>query len=118
MHRTLPSLTGIGAVLALTAGAAWLFHSGSLGGWFCGGGYGAGGYGMMGRGLGGGMFFLWIIVFIGVALLIVRMAGGTDIRGHGVTDDSPDALEILKRRYARGEIEKAEYIARRQDLSH
>lgn len=120
MNKTLSSLIGLGAVLALGAGAAWVLYSGGPGGWFCSGygrGYGSGGYGMMGGGMGGGMFILWIIGFIGIALLIGKLAVGSDPRRHNAADDNPDALEILKLRYARGEIDKAEYMARRQDLT-
>jgi putative membrane protein len=117
MNRTLSSIIGIGAVLALVAGAAWMFQNGGLGGWFCSG-YGTGGYGMIGRGMGGGgMIFFWVIVLIGIALLIGSLTGGSGLRRRNASDDSPDALEILKRRYARGEIEKAEYLALRQGLS-
>lgn len=116
MNRLFSSLIGIGAVIALVAGAAWIFQSGGIGGWRCGG-YGAGGYGMMGRGMGGGMIFLWVIVFIGIVLWVGSMAGGTGARRRELANDTPDAIEILNRRYARGEIEKAEYVAKRQDLS-
>ena len=94
-----------------------MYQNGGPGSLFCGG-YGAGGYGMMGPGMGGGMIFFWVIIIIGIALLAGRMAGGSDARHRVGLGGKPDALEILKRRYAQGEIEKAEFMAKRQDLGH
>lgn len=79
------------------------------------------GYGMMGPGMMGGystmflMPILWIVV-IGLIIWAVvaafRRPGESDI-----TSRSADsALEILKRRYARGEIDKEEYEAKKKDL--
>jgi putative membrane protein len=60
----------------------------------------------------------WMVVwwFLGVALLVLivwaiaRTAGGLSPR----TEDSPEA--ILKRRYARGELDREEYQRRLEDL--
>lgn len=116
MNRTLSSVIAIVAALVLGGILFWMYRSGGPGGWLCSG-YGAGGYGMMGRGIGGGMFFLWIIVIIGLVLLVGRLGSSTGSRRLDVPVDDPDALEILNRRYARGEIDKAEYLERRQDLA-
>jgi len=71
------------------------------------------GFGGMGFGMGWG----WIIGLIVLALviwLIVR----TTVQNTGVTQSSyRSALEILKERYARGEIDKDEFEERRNDLS-
>ncbi len=74
---------------------------------------GWGGYGGWGHWV-GGMFMLlfWAAVITGLVFLIrylVRM--GRERGGEG------DALEILKRRYARGEIDKQEFEAKRKDLT-
>lgn len=63
------------------------------------------------------MFFLWIIVIIGIVILVGRMGIGAGSRRIDVSDHNPDALEILNRRYASGEIDKAEYLERRQDIT-
>jgi putative membrane protein len=58
------------------------------------------------------MLLFWAAVITGLVFLIrylVRVG-----RGRGGEDS---ALEILKRRYARGEIDKKEFEARRRDLS-
>ncbi len=80
------------------------------------------GYGMMGPGMMGGygaMFFmpiLWIVI-IGLIVWAVVVA----VRRPGDSDDSygsaDSALEILKRRYARGEIDKEEYETKKKDLT-
>lgn len=60
-----------------------------------------------------GMWFWWLLAIglIGVvAWTVVRSASRT---GNGASE-SPQ--EILKRRYARGEIDKDEYEKRLQDL--
>ena len=71
------------------------------------------GYGMMGGyGWGGlmglGMVVFWGLVIWGVVALARGNAGSTQA-------DSPH--EILKKRYARGEINKAEYEEKKKDLT-
>ncbi len=69
------------------------------------------GYGM-GYGIWGilGLIF-WILVIIGLALLIKYLwEGGAAKRG------TESALEILKKRYARGEISKEEFEEKKKDL--
>ena len=76
---------------------------------------------MMGPGMMGGfdimflMPILWIVV-IGLIVWAVVVA----VRRPGESDSSnrpvDSALEILKRRYARGEINKEEYEAKKKDL--
>ncbi len=76
------------------------------------------GYGMMGPGMMGGfggmgvMSLLWIVV---LGLIIWAVVSAT--RGVGAqTMGADSALEILKKRYARGEITKQEYEDRKRDL--
>ncbi len=85
-------------------------------------GYGQGpGPGMMGWGYGMGWFgmilmaLFWIAVIVGIIFLIRWIVVSTGGKGHAVTsEDSP--LEILKRRYARGEINKEEFEQKKRDL--
>ena len=62
-----------------------------------------------------GWMGLWWILGLAVLLLFVwvmaRMAGST---GAGRTEESPEA--ILKRRYARGDIDREEFERRLTDL--
>jgi len=76
---------------------------------------------MYGCGMGwfGGIFFLifWIIVIVGMVFLIkwlIHMSKGhSEVRSSG-----SKALEILKERYARGEIDKAEFEEKKKDLGY
>jgi putative membrane protein len=65
-----------------------------------------------------GMFFgpFLLIIFIGlltaVVVLVVRWLGGTTVGHSPYTSPMRDPLDILKERFARGEIEKEEYEKR------
>ena len=92
---------------------------GLVGGWQ---GYGYG-YGMMGPGMMGGFGGFWfmpiiMIVFWGLVIWgIVALVRGVSSPGNsGSSNQADSALEILKRRYARGEITKQEYEERKKDL--
>lgn len=62
---------------------------------------------------GGFMWILWIVIAAGIFLLIQNMMkGNSDNSSSG--KETP--LEILKKRYARGEIEEEEYERRRKEL--
>jgi putative membrane protein len=85
-----------------------------------GGGYGMG-PGMMGWGYGMGwmgMIFMaafWIAVLVGIAFLIRWIVVSTGSAGNrGKAGES--AIEILKKRYARGEIKKEEFEEKKKDL--
>ncbi len=71
--------------------------------------------GMMGLGgFGFGWIFMiifWILIILGVVAL-VRYLGNSE---KSVKDDKTP-LEILKERYARGEIDKKEFEAKKKDL--
>jgi putative membrane protein len=57
------------------------------------------------------MMLFWILVIVGVVLAVRWLVSETKER----RGDS--ALEILRQRYARGEINKDEFEARKRDLS-
>ncbi len=77
---------------------------------------------MMGFGFGFPFMFLFWILLIGLGVwALVRLASGVSNPGrhnHNTTLISRQdaALEVLKQRYARGEITKSEYESMRQDL--
>ena len=70
---------------------------------------------MAGNGMGIVMILFWIILLVALVLVVSGAASGIRNRGNQTTDGS-DPLEILRRRYARGEIDKAEYETKRRDL--
>ncbi|NJD78497.1 MAG: SHOCT domain-containing protein [Candidatus Methanoperedens sp.] len=69
------------------------------------------GSGMMSYG--GGILWLlfWILVIIGLALLIRYLW-----QGGGARREEESPLEILKKKYARGEISKEEFEEKKKDL--
>lgn len=60
------------------------------------------------------MLLLWIIVIVGIVFVVRWVLEQTTTRQGGHREDS--ALDILKKRYARGEINKEEYEEKRKDL--
>ncbi|MGB4593570.1 MAG: SHOCT domain-containing protein [Coriobacteriia bacterium] len=82
-------------------------------------GYGYGtGYGMMGGSWIGGLllFFFGLLVLIGVVLLIVWAIRASSRHGHETMGQTPhgpagheEAIAIVKKRFASGEITKEQY---------
>lgn len=72
--------------------------------------------GHFGMGFGGGLFMLlfWLVVIVGIVLLI-RWLVSTGTRGTE-GGGGRSALDILKERYARGEIDEKEYEEKRRHL--
>ena len=56
------------------------------------------------------MFLFWVLFIVGLVVGIRWLLG----KGKGEKQDS--AIEILRQRYARGEINKDEFEARKKDL--
>ncbi len=83
-------------------------------------GPGYGGHGM-GWGYGMGWFWpiimvaFWIVVIVAIVFLI-RWLIKTPRAGKQWARSEDSALEILKRRYARGEIDKQEFEEKKKDL--
>lgn len=78
------------------------------------------GFGFGGMGFGGGIFgfalmiLFWGLVIVGVVFLIhsfFRKSSAGDVR------EEDAALEILRKRYARGEIDRKEFETKKKDLS-
>jgi len=79
-----------------------------MGGW----GNGYGGYGMM-SGVG---MFMPFIVGIGIILLVIYLFRHNSSRVHIGTMGKQSGMDILRERYARGEIDSQEYQSRKSDL--
>jgi len=77
-------------------------------------GWGWGMHPMMWGAWGIGMMFImmvfWILVIVGLVVAIRWFIG------QGKSSQSDSALEILRQRYARGEINKEEFEAKKKDL--
>jgi putative membrane protein len=69
-----------------------------------------------------GMFFgpivlvLFIAIIVAVVVLLVRWLGGSITNTESSTPSPRDPLDILKDRFARGEIDKDDYEERRRIL--
>jgi putative membrane protein len=88
--------------------------------WADGYGYGFGyGPGMMGGagwwGIGMiGMVLWWLLIILAIVLLVKWVFGRPP--GHGERQPRDRSLDILKERYARGEIDKQEFEEKKRDL--
>jgi len=59
----------------------------------------------------------WVLVILGIVVLVRLLARGS---GAAPARDGPvpeSALDILRNRYARGEIDKAEFEEKKRDLA-
>jgi putative membrane protein len=63
--------------------------------------------------MGGGMWIVWIVLIVAVVLL-VRAFGSGGSASPSPRQETP--LDILKARYARGEIDDEEFQRRRREL--
>ena len=85
-------------------------------------GWSDGGWGMMGPGMMGGFGWMWLmpvfwIVFLGLIIwAIVALVRNLSESKGSDSSKADSALEMLKKRYARGEIDKEEYEAKKKDL--
>ena len=87
-------------------------------------GWQTGGWGMMGPGMMGaygfswfmpiGMIIFWGLVIWGVVTLVRYIISSG---GNSTTPPSASAIEILKTRYARGELSKEEFEDKKRDLT-
>jgi len=67
----------------------------------------------MGMGFGGGFMWLFWILLIILIVWIVKVAVGSSTS----SEPRKSAIDILKERYARGEIDQEEFEQKRNDLS-
>lgn len=63
--------------------------------------------------MGIGMWIFWIVLIVVVVLLVKALTGG---RVDSPAERRESPIEILKARYARGEISEEEFHHRREEL--
>lgn len=73
------------------------------------------GFGIHGWGM--GMGFIWIIGFILLILIIWLIVRIVNQNNDSNTTTNKSALDILKERYARGEISKNEFEEKKHDIA-
>jgi len=80
------------------------------------------GYGMMGPWMMGGFSWMWLmpvfwLLFLGLIIwAIVALVRGLSQPSDSGSSHPDSALEVLKRRYAQGEIDREEYEEKKKDL--
>ena len=113
MDRKTSTYLSIGISAALVAGAIWFLFNHHRNMWASDYWQMPHGQGMMigGAGMGFLMILFWVIVVVSLVMLVSALFSGR--RSSAQTES---ALEILERRYARGEIDKARFDAMRRDL--
>jgi putative membrane protein len=117
MNRTTSTLLSVGVSAALLALGVRFIYNHNIGfrpghdqwlGWHH--------YGMMGGGTGIIMIIFWVLI-IGAIVLLFSGAASKIHDSKQVQDASLKPLDILKQRYARGEMDKTEFEEKRRDLS-
>ncbi len=66
-------------------------------------------------GMGGSMFIFWVLIVVVIVLLFWELPSW-GVREASESSNYYSPLEILKRRYARGEIDREEFEVRQKDL--
>lgn len=77
--------------------------------------WGFDGFGFGGGGMGFGMLLIWGLVIAAIVVLVRGFGAGPGKSASRVRDSTP--LDILRERYARGEIDKNEFEQKRRDIS-
>lgn len=86
-----------------------------MGPWMMGYGWGGYGFGWWGIVMGIAMLLFWLLIIGGAVWLVISLfrQGRTAVLGPGPTDH---ALDILRERYARGEITREQFEQMRHDI--
>lgn len=111
MDRKTSTFLSIGISAALVAGAIWFLFNHHKDMWATGAWPMSHGMMIGGGGMGILMFLFWAAAIIALVLLVSALFSGRSTSSH-----AESALEILQRRYARGEIDKNRFDAMRRDL--
>ena len=66
--------------------------------------------------LGPGGGFMWLFWILLVIVIVWLVRGAFTVHSHSTAEKQQSALDILKLRYARGEIDRDEYKEKLRDL--
>lgn len=61
----------------------------------------------------GGMGIIWILILVGLAFFFKE---SFEKKGDDVVNSQGSAIEILKQKYARGEIDRKEFEQKKRDI--
>ena len=111
MDRKTSTFLSIGISAALVAGAIWFLFNHHNDMWATGAWPMSHGMMIGGGGMGILMILFWAAAIIALVLLISAVFSGRRPASH-----TESALEILQKRYARGEIDKGRFDAMRREL--
>ena len=114
MNRTASTLLSLGVSAVLIALGVWFLYDHNIGIWPEHHHWAMRHHGMMGGGMGIIMIIFWIVLIASFVLLISGVIKA--LRRPKQNQDNASSLEILKQRYARGEIDTAEYEEKHQKL--
>ncbi len=71
-----------------------------------------------GAGMGGGfMWIFWLLIIFVIVLLVKASSGKSNANERRANEQSETPVEILEKRYARGEIDEEEFRRRKKELS-
>jgi putative membrane protein len=79
--------------------------------------YGMYGYGMNGMHWGWGMGFGWLLGIVVLVVIIWVVTKGINAGQNPAPTEKKSALDVLKERYARGEINKEEFEEKKKVIS-
>lgn len=61
-----------------------------------------------------GVWWLWLIIIVAVVLILVYSINNSRAGSPNILNETP--LDLLKKRYAKGEIDKQEFEEKKKDL--
>jgi putative membrane protein len=116
MNRKTSTLLSMAISIVLIALGVGFLYNHNMNFWPANGRWAMGHHGMMGGGMGIIMVLFWILI-IGVLVLLISALVNSVSGSRQDRNEASKPLDILKQRYARGEIDKTEYEEMKRELS-
>ena len=73
-------------------------------------------YGSNSMFFGGGFMWIFWLILIVVVIAVIKSLSGSNTQRNDTNTESP--MSILEKRYARGEIDREEYLEKKRELEH